>query len=124
MYWGVEAYLHAFLTSELDGSEWSASLPAALYHRENNCRYPLDTKLRQPVLTRHRKDPNLCRVSKSRRSGFDSRQGLRFFLLATVSRPASILNTTSACNNWKPFCRNALQALRLIMDNEEVNFCS
>jgi len=31
-YWGnrVEVYLHAFLTSALDGGEWSASLPAAL----------------------------------------------------------------------------------------------
>jgi len=24
--WGVEVYLHTFLTSALDGSEWSASL--------------------------------------------------------------------------------------------------
>jgi hypothetical protein len=27
MYWGVEVYLHAFLTSALDESEWSASHP-------------------------------------------------------------------------------------------------
>jgi hypothetical protein len=26
-YWGVEVYLHAFLTLELNGGEWSASLP-------------------------------------------------------------------------------------------------
>jgi hypothetical protein len=24
-YWGVEVYLHAFLTSALDGGQWSAS---------------------------------------------------------------------------------------------------
>jgi len=27
MYWEVEVYLHTVLTSALDGSEWSASLP-------------------------------------------------------------------------------------------------
>jgi hypothetical protein len=26
-YWGVEVYLHAFLSSALDGGEWSAPLP-------------------------------------------------------------------------------------------------
>jgi hypothetical protein len=26
-YWGVEIYLHTFLTSALDGREWSASRP-------------------------------------------------------------------------------------------------
>jgi hypothetical protein len=26
-YWGAEIQLHAFLTSELDGGEWSASRP-------------------------------------------------------------------------------------------------
>jgi hypothetical protein len=26
-YWAVEVYLHAFLTSALDGGEWSASRP-------------------------------------------------------------------------------------------------
>jgi hypothetical protein len=26
-YWGVEVYLHAFLTSALDGGEWSAKRP-------------------------------------------------------------------------------------------------
>jgi hypothetical protein len=25
VYWGVEVYFHSFLTSELDGGEWSAS---------------------------------------------------------------------------------------------------
>jgi hypothetical protein len=30
MYWGVEIYVHEFLTSALDGGEWSASHPAAL----------------------------------------------------------------------------------------------
>jgi hypothetical protein len=29
-YWGVEVYLHAFLTLALDGGEWSAHAPAAL----------------------------------------------------------------------------------------------
>jgi hypothetical protein len=27
MYWGVEVQLHEFLTSALDGGEWSASFP-------------------------------------------------------------------------------------------------
>jgi hypothetical protein len=30
-YWGVELQLHAFLTSALNGSEWSASRPATLH---------------------------------------------------------------------------------------------
>jgi hypothetical protein len=33
-YWGVEVYLHAFLTSALDGGEWSASCPDRFTHRE------------------------------------------------------------------------------------------
>jgi hypothetical protein len=33
-YWGVEAKLHAFLTSALDGSEWSASRPGRFTPRE------------------------------------------------------------------------------------------
>jgi hypothetical protein len=27
MYWGMKIYLHAFLTSALDGDKWSASRP-------------------------------------------------------------------------------------------------
>jgi hypothetical protein len=34
-YWGVEVYLHAFLTSALDGGEWSASCPGRFTPREN-----------------------------------------------------------------------------------------
>jgi hypothetical protein len=33
-YWGVEVYLHAFLTSELDGGEWSDSRPGRFIPRE------------------------------------------------------------------------------------------
>jgi hypothetical protein len=33
-YWGVEVYLYAFLTSALDGGEWSASRPGSFTHRE------------------------------------------------------------------------------------------
>jgi hypothetical protein len=33
-YWGVELYLHAFLTLALDGSKWSASCPSHLTPRE------------------------------------------------------------------------------------------
>jgi len=33
-YWGVEAWIHAFLASGLDGGEWSASLPGHFTSRE------------------------------------------------------------------------------------------
>jgi hypothetical protein len=33
-YWGVEAQFHAFLTSALDGGEWSVSCPGRLTPRE------------------------------------------------------------------------------------------
>jgi hypothetical protein len=33
-YWGVEVYLHALLTSALDGGEWSASCPGRFTPRE------------------------------------------------------------------------------------------
>jgi hypothetical protein len=33
-YWGVEVQLHAFLTSALDGGEWSASRPGRFTPRE------------------------------------------------------------------------------------------
>jgi hypothetical protein len=33
-YWGVEVYIHAFLTSALDGGEWSASRPGSFTPRE------------------------------------------------------------------------------------------
>jgi hypothetical protein len=34
VYGGVEVHLHAFVTSELDGRPWSASLPRPLYSRK------------------------------------------------------------------------------------------
>jgi hypothetical protein len=34
VYWGVEVELHKFLTSALDGGEWSASLPDRFTPRE------------------------------------------------------------------------------------------
>jgi hypothetical protein len=33
-HWGVEVQLHAFLTSALDGGEWSASRPGLFTSRE------------------------------------------------------------------------------------------
>jgi hypothetical protein len=33
-YWGVEVQLHEFLTSALDGGEWSASDPGRFIPRE------------------------------------------------------------------------------------------
>jgi hypothetical protein len=33
-YWGAEVWLHAFLTSALDGGEWSASRPVRFTPRE------------------------------------------------------------------------------------------
>jgi hypothetical protein len=33
-YWGMEVYLHAFLTSVLDGDEWSASGSGRFIRRE------------------------------------------------------------------------------------------
>jgi hypothetical protein len=33
-YWGVKVYLHAFLTSALDGGEWSALRPGRFTPRE------------------------------------------------------------------------------------------
>jgi hypothetical protein len=43
-YWGVEIQLHAFLTSALDGGEWSASHPGRFTPREIPW-YPLDRRL-------------------------------------------------------------------------------
>jgi hypothetical protein len=34
MYWGVEVWLHIFLTSALDGGDWSASLSGRFTSRE------------------------------------------------------------------------------------------
>jgi hypothetical protein len=34
-YWRVDVWLHAFLTSTLDGGEWSASLPGRFSPRES-----------------------------------------------------------------------------------------
>jgi hypothetical protein len=34
VYWGVEVWLHEFLTSALDGGEWSASRPGRFIPRE------------------------------------------------------------------------------------------
>jgi hypothetical protein len=37
-YWGVEVYFQAFLTSALDGGEWSASRPGRFTPRERTAR--------------------------------------------------------------------------------------
>jgi hypothetical protein len=39
---------YSFMTSALDGGEWSASAPAALYLRGKDTRYPLDKRLGGP----------------------------------------------------------------------------
>jgi hypothetical protein len=44
-YWDVELYLHTFLTSAVDGGEWSASRPGHFIPRGKNPRYPLDRML-------------------------------------------------------------------------------
>jgi hypothetical protein len=36
VHWGVEVQLHQFLTSALDGGEWSASRPGRFSLRERN----------------------------------------------------------------------------------------
>jgi len=45
-YWGVDVELHAFLTSALDGGEWSGSSPGR-FTPEKTC-YPLDRRLGRP----------------------------------------------------------------------------
>jgi hypothetical protein len=47
VYRGMEVYIHEFLTSALDGSEWSASRPGRFPPRENP-RYLLDRGLGGP----------------------------------------------------------------------------
>jgi len=42
IYWGVEVWVHAFLTSVLDGGEWSASNPSHFTPKGKNPWYPLD----------------------------------------------------------------------------------
>jgi hypothetical protein len=46
-YWGVELYLHAFLTSALGGSEWSASRPSRFTPGKSPW-YPSDRRLGGP----------------------------------------------------------------------------
>jgi hypothetical protein len=46
--WGAEVQLHAFLTSALEGGEWSASRPSSLTPRERDRQYPLDRRLGGP----------------------------------------------------------------------------
>jgi hypothetical protein len=42
--WGVEVYLHSFLTSALDGREWSRSSPGRFIF-EDEPWYPLNKRL-------------------------------------------------------------------------------
>jgi hypothetical protein len=44
-YWGLEVYLHSFLTSALDGGEWSVSLNGHFFPLGKSPRYPLDRRL-------------------------------------------------------------------------------
>jgi len=45
---GVELQRHAFLTSAVEGSEWSTSPPGHFTPGESSPRYPLDKKLCGP----------------------------------------------------------------------------
>jgi hypothetical protein len=47
-YWGVEVQLYAFLTSALDGGEWSASRPGRFTPQGKSPSYPLDRRLGGP----------------------------------------------------------------------------
>jgi len=47
MQWGVEVQLHAFLSSAIDGGEWSASRPGRFTPRKSPW-YPLDRWLGGP----------------------------------------------------------------------------
>jgi hypothetical protein len=44
-HWGVEVYLHAFLTSALDGGEWSASCPGRFTPRKKEPLVPIGRRL-------------------------------------------------------------------------------
>jgi hypothetical protein len=44
-YWGEEVYHHVFLTSTLDGSEWSASHTGRFTSQGKSPWYPLDRRL-------------------------------------------------------------------------------
>jgi hypothetical protein len=46
-YCGMDIQLHTFLTSALDGGEWSVSRPDR-FTKGNNRRYPLDRRLGGP----------------------------------------------------------------------------
>jgi len=48
MYWGMEVYLHAFLTSAVDGGEWSASQTNHFINGVKSSQYPLDRRLGGP----------------------------------------------------------------------------
>jgi hypothetical protein len=48
MYRGVDMYLHAFLSSAFDGSEWSASVPAALPSGKTESRYSFNRRMNGP----------------------------------------------------------------------------
>jgi hypothetical protein len=71
-YWGVEVQLHAFMTSALDGGEWSASRPSRFTRRE---RAPFTHQIEGLVGSRvgldavvKREIPNPCLDSNPRSS--------------------------------------------------------
>jgi hypothetical protein len=47
-YWGAEVYLHAFLSSALDGGEWSALRPGRFTPREMAPCFPLNRRVGGP----------------------------------------------------------------------------
>jgi len=63
-YWGVEVYIHAFLTLALRGGEWSASCPVCFTPLPpgKEPRYLLDSRLSIKLLAglRKEKPPNIA----------------------------------------------------------------
>jgi hypothetical protein len=51
-YWGVEVQLHAFLTSALDGGEWSASRPGRFTPVERAPGKKTDYSVKQKIKVR------------------------------------------------------------------------
>jgi hypothetical protein len=64
-YWGVEVYLHAFLTSTLVGGEWSASRPGRFTHDTHWIGVRVGPRAGLDAVVK-RKIPNPCQKSNPR----------------------------------------------------------
>jgi hypothetical protein len=60
---GVNIYLHGFLTSKLDGCEWSALHSACFITGERVTYYPLNRELGSSLLTNELKNADWCVVN-------------------------------------------------------------